>query len=203
MNVIEKILNKNDVIETDRLQIYPCPLDANILKDLWEIYSDSENVNGFTTTYFDIEHFAGIMSDKIVRHQNQLKGFIAYVIENKSNKKVIGIRNIILDGFYNYHNQRQDNNLNVTAEIVINKKYWRMGYALEASNAIFNYLSDNGIKYVGAFLDQTNNRSLELCRSQNFEEVTSYDFVNEKGFHKDHRILHENIIKPRFMVKSI
>lgn len=203
MNVIEKILNKNQVIETDRLKIYPCPLDAYIIKDLWEIYSDSENVNGFTNTYYDIEHFAGIMSDKIVRHQNQLKGFIAYVIENKSNKKIIGIRNIILDGFYNYQNQRQDNNLNVTTEIVINKKYWRMGYALEASNAIFNYLSDNGIKYVGAFLNRTNNWSFELCRSQNFEEVTSYDFVNEKGFHKDHRILHENIIQPRFMVKSI
>ena len=203
MNVIQKILDKEQILESKRLKIYPCKLETQIIMDLWEIYSDEENVNGFSKKYLEIEDFAHLIMDKVNRHQNELFGYIGYVIEHKETGKIIGIRNVILDGVYNYQNKRMDNNDNVTVEIVINKKYWKQKYAEESSNLIFNYLAENGIKRVGAFLYKNHIVSKKMCEKMDFMEVTESEFTDVYKFNDDHEILHSNMINPRLMVKIL
>lgn len=203
MNIIQQILQKNEIIESARLKIYPCKLETQVLVDLWEIYSDRDNVIGFSMKYNETEEFAHLMMDKVNRHQNELFGYIGYIIELKETGKIIGIRNIILDGVYNYQNKRMDNNENVIVEIVINKKFWKQSYAWEASNLIFDYLADNRIKRVGAFLNRNHIISQNMCEKMGFQEVTEFQFTDVYKFNNDHEILHLNMNDPRIMVKIL
>ena len=81
MNVIEKILQENLTIESENLLIYPCYLEPKTILDLYEIYSDEKNVIGYAKVFNDHIEFIHFMMDKIYRHQNELKGYIAFIIE--------------------------------------------------------------------------------------------------------------------------
>ena len=203
MNVIEKILQENLTIESENLLIYPCYLEPKTILDLYEIYSDEKNVIGYTNTFNDHTDFIHFMMDKIYRHQNELKGYIAFIIELKSENKIIGVRNIILDGVYNYKNLRMDNNENVIAEIIINRKYWRNNYATESSNLIFNYLKTKGIKRVATFIHKNNISAQRMSFKLGFNEIDSHTLVSDEGFNNDFSILCSDINNSNIYIKHL
>lgn len=202
MNLIERIIQNNVTLESDRLKVYPCIFNKKIIGDLWQIYSDYSNVKGYSKVYKTSREFVQTMADKILRHQNEIHGFVCYVIELKSEDKIIGLRNVILDGVYNCGNKRLDNNDNVITEIVINKLYWRHGYAEEASDLIFKYLGQMGAKNVAAFLESDNLRALSMCKKLDFYETNNMKFINQ-GYNRDYRILFGDKDTPRIMLKNI
>lgn len=203
MNVIEKILQENLTIESENLLIYPCYLDKNTLLDLYEIYSDEKNVIGYAKVFNDHIEFIHFMMDKINRHQNELKGYVAFIIKLKNENKIIGVRNIILDGVYNYKNLRMDNNENVIAEIIINRKYWKNNYATEASNLIFNYLKTKGIKRVATFIHKNNISAQRMSFKIGFNEIDSHTLVSDEGFNNDFSILCSDINNSTIYIKHL
>lgn len=203
MNVIAKILLENLTIESDNLLIYPCHLDTNTILDLYEIYSDEENVISYTGPCRSHIEFTHFMIDKIDRHQNELKGYLAYIIKLKSENKIIGVRNIILDGVYNFKNMRMDNNENVIAEIIINRKHWGNNYATEASKLIFDYLQTKGIKRVGVFIHKNNSKAMVLCSKLGFNKIDSITFIQKEGFNDDFKILCSDINNSNIYIKYL
>lgn len=203
MNVIETILTEHPILESENLIIYPCYLNANTIINLYEIYSDKQNVNGYTEPFDDLKDFAHFMMDKINRHQNELKAYIAFIIELKKENKIIGIRNIILDGVYNYKNERDDNNKNVIAEIIINKKYWGSNFSIESSKLIFDYLKSKGIKRVGSFIQKNNIRAKAMSLKLGFKRTNPFQFVNEGGFNQDFSILCTDINNSDIFIKYL
>lgn len=91
MNIISKILEENLTIESENLKIYPSALSFNTISDLYEIYSDKNNVIGYTEPFNNIAEFIQFLTDKINRHQNELKGYISFSIELKNEYKIIGV----------------------------------------------------------------------------------------------------------------
>lgn len=203
MNVIEKILLENLTIESDNLLIYPCYLDSNTILDLYEIYSDEKNVIGYSSPFKSQIEFTYFMMDKINRHQNELKGYVAFIIKLKSENKIIGVRNIILDGVYNFQNIRMDNNENVIAEIIINRKNWGNNYATEASKLIFDYLQTKGIKRIGVFIHKNNIQAIVLSSKLDFNKIDSINFIQEEGFNDDFKILCSDINNSNIYIKHL
>lgn len=203
MNVIEKILLENLTIESDNLLIYPCYLDSNTILDLYEIYSDEKNVIGYSRSFKSQIELTYFMMDKINRHQNELKGYVAFIIKLKSENKIIGVRNIILDGVYNFQNIRLDNNENVIAEIIINRKNWGNNYATEASKLIFDYLQTKGIKRVATFIHKNNISAQRMSFKLGFNEIDSYTFVSDEGFNNDFSILCSDINNSNIYIKHL
>lgn len=203
MNIISKILEENLTIESENLKIYPSTLSFNTISDLYEIYSDKNNVIGYTEPFNNIAEFIQFLTDKINRHQNELKGYISFSIELKNEYKIIGVRNIILDGVYNYDNIREDNNENVIAEIIINKEYWGNNYATEASNLIFNYLQKKGIKRVGTFIHKNNLAAKAMNYKLGFNKINSLAFVIDEGFNSDFAILCSDINNSDIYIKHL
>ena len=203
MNVIEKILQENLTIESENLLIYPCYLETKTILDLYEIYSDEKNVIGYAKVFNNHIEFTHFMMDKINRHQNELKGYIAFIIKLKNENKIIGVRNIILDGVYNYKNLRMDNNENVIAEIIINRKYWKKNYATEASNMIFNYLKTKGIKRVATFIHKNNISAQRMSFKLGFNEIDPHTFVSNERFNNDFSILCSDINNSTIYIKHL
>ncbi|TVZ23771.1 RimJ/RimL family protein N-acetyltransferase [Dokdonia sp. Hel_I_63] len=203
MNIIGEILDENLVLESERLKVYPGTFDKKIINDLLEIYSNDDNVRGYSKVYKNPREFVHVMADKILRHQNEINGFICYVIELKTESKIIGLRNIILDGVYNFQNKRLDNNNNISSEIIINSSYWRQGYAKEASVLIFNYLSRKSVKNVAVFLERSNYISLFMSMKFGFKEIDSSSLVKEYGFNEDYKIHFDNKESPRILIKKL
>lgn len=203
MNIIEKILVEKIIIESEKFLIYPCYLDINTILDLYEIYSDEKNVIGYTNTFNNHIKFTHFMMDKIDRHQSELKGYLAFIIKLKSENKIIGVRNIILDGVYNYKNLRMDNNENVIAEIIINRKYWRNNYATEASHLIFNYLQTKGIKRIATFIHKDNISAKEMNLKLGFNKIDSITYVSDEGFNNDFAILCSDINNSNIYIKHL
>ena len=203
MNIINKILQENLTIESENLKIYPSTLDFNTIWDLYEIYNDKNNVIGYTEPFNNIEEFTQFLTDKINRHQNELKGYLAYSIELKNENKIIGVRNIILDGVYNYDNIRKDNNENVIAEIIIHKEYWGKNYATEASNLIFNYLQQKGVKRAGTFINENNTAAKAMNYKLGFNKINSLKFVIDEGFNSDFAILCSDINNSDIYIKHL
>lgn len=156
MNIIKKILSENLTIESENLTIYPFILTPKIIIDLFEIYSDFENIYGYAAQHSDIMKFTEYMRDKINYHQNEIFGYISYLIEYKKSRKIIGLRNILLDGAYTYDGNRKDNNENVISEMIINKHFWNRGYGREASTLIFELLKRYNIKNVITIINKGN-----------------------------------------------
>lgn len=203
MNLIERVLNENPILETENLKIYPCKLNPKTIIELFEIYSDSQNVKFYTEKINDINEFTQFMMGKINGHQNHLKGYIAFIIELKKENKIIGLRNIILDGVYNFKNERKDNNKNITIEIIINKKYWGNNYSLESSEAIFKYLLEKGVEKIGTFINKNNTPALAMSKSLGFVETNSSEFIKTFGFHKDFEILCSDLNNSQIFVKNL
>ncbi len=192
MNVIESILDKNVTIETERLIVYPFNINAKTMIELYEIYSNPINVKDYCNPYNNIYVFADYMNRKIREHQEFLKGIISFVIELKESSKIIGVRNVILDGKYTLNNVETINNSNVITEILINKNYWRNGFAEEASIAIFDFLKSQEIKYVLSFIKSSNYSALKMDEKLGFKDI-SLDFaVIFFDFHKDCHILSDD-----------
>jgi RimJ/RimL family protein N-acetyltransferase len=188
MNLISKILNENLTLEDDTLRIYPGILDGRKLLDLFEIYSNSSNVFGYANPIYDMKNFVNIMVDKISRHQNIINGFVLYFIELKESNKVIGFRNIILDGMYNYRNERIYSKKNVTAEIIINSTYWNRGLAFQSSEIIFSYLKTMGVENICTFIQRNNSKAISLNKKLNFQEIDDVALEIIYGYDPDFKI---------------
>lgn len=129
------------------------------------------------------------LTQKIEGHQNELNGFIGYLIGHKEDDKIIGVRNLILDGVYNFQGLRQDNNDNVISEIVINKQYWNKGYVTEASDAIFNHIKRYGIKRVTTFINPENKTAINLNKKLGFVQTNAKELILSSKCNKDIGIL--------------
>ncbi len=202
MNIIHEILNSNSKIETERLLIYPGIIEGRKLADLFEIYNNKSNVTFFTSPLNDIDKFVDLMLDKIERHQNKDHGYICFFIEIKEHNKIIGFRNLILDGAYTKNGARMDNNENLITEIIINKKYWGKNYGFEASNAIFQFLKSNKIRLISSFINRENLPAIKLSQKLGFNQVDS-DTLLRLGFHKDFTLLCNDLEDSLFQLKEL
>ncbi len=190
MNVFTKILQKDEIFETPRLRIFAARMNPKVFSDLFEIYSDNKNVKDFARIVFkDVDDFFHFLTQKIEVHQNELNGYIGYLIVHKVDDKIIGVRNLILDGVYNFQGLRQDNNENVISEIVINKNYWNKCFAEEASIAIFNHIKRYGIKNIATFINPENFAAINLNKKLGFELTNPKELIEKSKFNKDIEIL--------------
>ncbi len=96
-----------------------------------------------------------------------------------------------------------DNNENVIAEIIINRKYWKKNYATEASNLIFNYLKTKGIKRVATFIHKNNISAQRMSFKLGFNEIDAHTFVSDDGFNSDFSILCTDIINSNIYIKHL
>jgi RimJ/RimL family protein N-acetyltransferase len=204
MNIIQKILHTNKSLESKRLIINPIKIDSKVLKDLFEIYSDSENVENYCEPYTNFDFFSGYMTEKIMLHQEKIGGIVSFLIKHKKDNKYIGVRNMILDGAYTYDNQRKDNNNNLISEILINKKYWNNNYAEEASNIIFEYLKECGVKNIATFIEKSNAKAKKLSVKLNFSTINKNELFLKYNFHP-HSEMHttNNIESVQITIKKL
>jgi len=194
-----RYLIENDfVIETNRLTIYPFELNMKVIRDLYEIYSSHSNVKGFCAPHLNgFMPFAEFFRDKFFRFQKNEKCLLIMIIESKQEEKVIGVRNIIFDNWYDdilgyedgYHTSYQkiefNRKQNVISEIIINEKYWNLGYANEASEAIFKKLEENQIENVLTFISENNNTSKLLDKKLGFKEISEEELFNNYGYFEE------------------
>lgn len=203
MNIIGKILTENLTLENDTIRIYPGVLESNKILDLFQIYSNPSNVFGYTAPIYNLKDFANILIDKISRHQNKINGYVCYFIELKENNKVIGVRNIILDGVYNFRNEKIDHKKNVIAEIIINKDFWKKGFAIQSSELIFSYLKTIGIRHICTFIDINNFRAISLNKKLNFEETDKLELKLIYDYDQDYEINCQNLDNSRIFIKCL
>jgi RimJ/RimL family protein N-acetyltransferase len=203
MNIIKKLLDENFTLENDILRIYPGILNGNKLSDLFQIYSNPANLHGYADPVYDLKDFVNLMVDKIQRHQNTINGFVCYFIELKTNNKVIGLRNIILDGVYNYRNEKIPHKKNVIAEIIINKSYWKMGLAYQSSEIIFPYLKTIGVKHVCTFIEKDNFKAISLNKKLNFKKINKNTLELVYDYDRDFEINCKNFDKSHIFIKSL
>jgi RimJ/RimL family protein N-acetyltransferase len=185
MNIFKEILDENLEIETQRLIIHKFELNAKVIIDLFEIYSNESNVIGYSKQFKDIEEFAIYTKEKIRIHQEEINGIISYLIKHKKDNKYIGVRNIILDGTYTYDNNRKDNNNNIISEIIINKNYWNNSYAEESSLAIFNILKIHKIKHIVTFVNNFNLPAIKLNKKLDFHSIDRYMLIENLNYNED------------------
>ena len=185
MNIFSEILNENSQIETKRLIIHKFELNAKVIIDLFEIYSNESNVIGYSKQFKDIQEFAIYTKEKIRIHQEEINGIISYLIKHKKDNKYIGVRNIILDGTYTYDNNRKDNNNNIISEIIINKNYWNNSYAEESSIAIFNALKKHKIKHIVTFVNKFNLPAIKLNKKLDFHSIDRYMLLENLNYNED------------------
>lgn len=185
MNIFSEILNENSLIETKRLIIHKFELNAKVIIDLFEIYSNESNVIGYSKQFKDIQEFAIYTKEKIRIHQEEINGIISYLIKHKKDNKYIGVRNIILDGTYTYDNNRKDNNNNIISEIIINKNYWNNSYAEESSIAIFNALKKHKIKHIVTLINKFNLPAIKLNKKLDFHGIERYMLLENLNYNED------------------
>ena len=168
-----KFLKPAAQIETERLLIYPLLREKNIFMDLHDIYSSSSNVHLFCQPRIDFRDFVEFLTDRLNNSQEYYKVVIVFVIQLKSTGKIIGVRNFILD--YRIVNDvkiEPNENNGLISEVIINKNYWKKGYAFEASTAIFNLMKKNSAKSILVFVNKNNIASKNLCKKLGFSEIT-------------------------------
>jgi RimJ/RimL family protein N-acetyltransferase len=203
MNILEEILNDEIIIETERLRIYPFIVDSKILTDLYLIYSDSINIEYYCSVYDDFNVFSNYMRRKIQEHQIYTNGIISFIIELKENSRIIGLRNVILDGVYTRNGYKDINNENLITEILLNKNYWQKGIATEASFQIFNFLKSRGVVNVLSFIDNRNHRAKQLDKKLKFQTINYQQAICEFDYHKDFIIHTRNIDDCEILLKIL
>lgn len=203
MNVIKLILEQNVVIETQRLKIYPFLIEEKVIFDLYEIYGSWSNVLNYSKVYSSIGDFATFIIDKIEYHQNELNGFVSFVIERKDDKKIIGLRNVISDGIYTKVGLESPNNENVISEIIINENYWQEGFGFESSEAIFTELRKFGVKNILTFINDYNFSAKELDSKLGFFYVDFDQVINKYRYHKDFDIHTNNFANSSILIKTL
>lgn len=203
MNVIKDILNDDIIIETERLKIYPFQINLRTAKDLYEIYSKSTNVENYCDVFNDFTEFCIHQGKRIKKFQNLDYGILIFLIEFKENSKVIGLRNIILDGVYTIDGRKEINNENMITEILINENYWQNGIAFEASVAIFNLLKIKGVKKVLSFVNNKNKRAYNLDNKLGFQIINYNSAKNQFNYHKDFVIHTNNIENCNILLKIL
>ena len=203
MNVVKSILEQNIIVETERLKIYPFELNEKVIFDLYEIYGSWSNVLNYSKVYSSIGDFASFMFSKIEYHQNELNGFVSFLIERKKYKKLIGLRNVILDGVYTKNGIESPSSENVISEIVINENYWQEGIAFESSEAIFTILRTFGIKNILTFINSYNFSAKELDSRLGFLPVDLNQVINEYKYHVDFNIHTTDFANSKIFIKTL
>lgn len=203
MNIFEEILKDELIIETERLRIYPFIINNKVLWDLYYIYSSSSNVKHYCKEHNNFLAFCDYMKNKIQEHQNYNNGIISYLIELKENSKIIGVRNVILDGIYTKSGNENINNENLITEILINQEYWQTGIAWESSCAIFEFLKSKGIKNVLSFVNNNNDKAKKLDDKLGFQLIDVQKAELEFNFHKDFVIHTTNIDECDILLKVL
>jgi RimJ/RimL family protein N-acetyltransferase len=203
MNVLKDILNENLIIETERLRIYPFKINSKTMVDLYAIYSKSSNVENYCNVYNEFKEFFIYMNSKIENFQNNDNGIVSFVIELKENSKIIGIRNVILDGVYTIDGNKEINNENLITEILIKEDYWQKGIAFEASIGIFKLLKIKGIKNVLSFINHKNIKANYLDNKLGFKFINFHQAQNHFNYHKDFGIHGFKIEQTHILLKTL
>lgn len=185
MNILKNILDENIIIETERLKIYPFRINFKTIEDLFAIYSKSTNVENYCTVHHNFDDFNDYIRRKIENFQIIDNGIISFTIELKENSKIIGVRNIILDGIYTNNGNREINNKNIITEILIKEEHWRKGFAFEASNALFKFLKTKGIENILAFVNSKDKKADNLDEKLGFKYTSLEEAINQFNYHKD------------------
>lgn len=203
-NTIKRIINSKEQIETDRLLIIPYKLNEIIIDDLFEIYS-SDTLEAFYMQ--PIKNF-NIFKQKVLNDYNHMYSSynsIRYLIILKSNMKVIGFRNFHLDFFIDH--ERRVCTINsgprFITEIAIHQDYQNNGYGYEASNAIFNYLTEKNIYAIATFIHINNFISKHLITRLNFHEISMNEYLTEVNFSENSFGCSNNIQNDRIFIKFL
>lgn len=203
MNVLKDILYDDLIIETERLKIYPFKINYKIISDLYAIYSNSNNVEHYCNVYNNFDEFSDYMQRKIQEHQNDINGIISFIIELKENSKIIGVRNVILDGVYTTNGYDDINNQNLITEILINQSYWKNGFATEASIEIFKFLKSRGILNVLSFVNNKNFKAKYLDEKLGFKTINLEQAYYEFDYHQDFTIHTSKIEESKILLKEL
>jgi RimJ/RimL family protein N-acetyltransferase len=203
MNIFKEILNSTTTLETDKLVVKPISFDTKILKDLYEIYSDKENIKYYCPPFFNLLEFSNYMIAKINFHQTNLNGIISFAIKLKENLKTIGVRNIILDGKYRFDNQDKSNPKNILTEIILNKSYWKNGFATEASDLIFNHLKEFDIDNVLSIINKDNVSAIKLDEKLNFFQTNMENAIKKYNYDEDFLIHGQDIFDVIIYIKIL
>lgn len=181
-DIFKKIIKENKKLETQRLNIFPFVSKVRYLKDLFEIYSNKENTQYYTLSYETFSEFEKDINDKIKLHTDTYFGFISYMIQDKSDGKIIGIRNIILDYRFDMQMNKYAHYENIITEIIIHKDMWGKGYGYEATIEIFKYLQLNGIKNIISFINRDNHKALSFDNKMGFKQSNIIDAIDIAGY---------------------
>ncbi len=200
------LIENNTKIETDNLLIYPIHVNLKLFSDLFEIYSSSSNVFNYCNQHFDLISSSKVWKHKLETMQNHYHESINYIIELKSESKIIGRRNVILDAIFSDEGDkilRFSPHNNVISEIIINENYWGRGFAFEASEAIFKLLKENGIENILTFVPKNNIKSANLDKKLGFTESTFAEAILYYGYFPNCAAKTHNIHLQKVFLKEL